>query len=87
MLDQRGLQDRYAFVQGLAREAGALAYDFYKRRAELAIESKGLQDVVSIADKKVEELIRSQLEERFPDDGFLGEETGASEGGLPGQAV
>jgi myo-inositol-1(or 4)-monophosphatase len=87
MLDQRGLQDRYAFVQGLAREAGRLAYDYYKRRAELAIESKGLQDVVSIADKKVEELIRGQLEERFPEDGFLGEETGASEGGGPGQAV
>jgi myo-inositol-1(or 4)-monophosphatase len=87
MLDQAALQERYAFVQSLAREAGRLAYDFYKRRAELAIESKGLQDVVSIADKKVEELIRGQLEERFPEDGFLGEETGASEGGTPGQAV
>ncbi len=87
MLDQAALQERYAFAQGLAREAGRLAYDFYKRRAELAIESKGLQDVVSIADKKVEELIRGQLEERFPEDGFLGEETGASVGGAPGQAV
>ncbi|MGF1594304.1 MAG: inositol monophosphatase family protein [Kiloniellaceae bacterium] len=81
------LQDRYAFVQELAREAGQLAYDYYERRAELAIESKGLQDVVSIADKKVEELIRGRLEARFPEDGFLGEETGASAAGAPGQAV
>jgi len=87
MLDQRGLQERYAFVQGLAREAGRLAYDYYNRRAELAIESKGLQDIVSIADKRVEELIRSRLEEHFPEDGFLGEETGASAGGKPGQAI
>src|SRR3546814_17757789 len=85
MLDRRGLQDRYAFVQELAREAGELAYDYYKRRAELAIESKGLQDVVSIADKKVEELIRGQLEARFPEDGFLGEETGATRGRAAGQ--
>jgi myo-inositol-1(or 4)-monophosphatase len=86
-MDRQSLQDRYAFAQDLAREAGQLAYDYYKRRNELAIESKGLQDVVSIADKKVEELIRARLEARFPEDGFLGEETGASEGGAPGQAV
>ena len=81
------LQDRYTFVQGLAREAGLLAYDFYKRRAELAIETKGLQDVVSVADKKVEDLIRSRLEERFPEDGFLGEESGSSGQAAAGQAV
>jgi len=87
MLDTAAVQDRYTYVQELARDAGRLAYDFYKRRTDLAIESKGLQDVVSIADKKVEELIRARLEERFPNDGFLGEETGASAGGTPGQAV
>src|SRR3546814_21139399 len=86
MLDRHGLQDRYAFVQDLAREAGGLAYDYYRSRAELAIESKGLQDIVSIADQKVEELIRGHLEARFPEDGFLGEETGASRGGAAGQA-
>ncbi len=87
MADASADPDRYTFAQNLAREAGRLAYDFYKRRAELAIENKGLQDVVSIADKKVEQLIRARLEARFPEDGFLGEETGASEGGRPGQAV
>lgn len=81
------LQGRYSFVQSLAREAGRLAYDFYKGRAELAIESKGLQDVVSIADKKVEDLIRSRLAEHFPEDGFLGEESGTSGQTAAGQAV
>ena len=81
------LQDRYAFARELARDAGSLAYDYYKRRGELAIESKGLQDIVSIADKEVEELIRGRLETRFPEDGFLGEETGASGRAAPGQAV
>lgn len=87
MIAESALQDRYAFAQGLAREAANLAYDYYERRAELAIESKGLQDVVSIADKKVEALIRSALEERFPEDGFLGEESGASGQAAAGQAV
>lgn len=81
------MEQRYAFAQDLARDAGRLAYDYYTRRAELAIESKGLQDVVSIADKKVEELIRSRLTERFPNDAFLGEETGVSGEVAPGQAV
>lgn len=87
MSDESAMEARYAFVQELARDAGELAYDFYKRRSELAIESKGLQDVVSIADKKVEELIRARLESRFPEDGFLGEETGTSVAGRQGQAI
>lgn len=81
------MQDRYAFAQDLARDAGRLAYEYYKRRSDLAIESKGLQDIVSIADREVEQLIRSRLETRFPEDGFLGEETGASGRIKPGQAI
>ncbi len=78
---------RYTFAQTLAREAGKLAYDYYRRRDELAVESKGLQDVVSIADRKVEELIRTRLNTQFPDDAFLGEESGTSGAAAPGQAM
>ena len=81
------MDERYAFAKGLAREAGSLAKDYYERRGELAIESKGLQDLVSVADKKVEELIRSRLGERFPEDAFLGEETGLSESLAEGQPI
>ena len=44
--------------------------------AELEVESKGLQDRVTIADREVERAIAEGLREHFPDDGFLGEETG-----------
>ncbi len=87
MEDLNAMQDRYSFAQDLAREAGRLAYDYYSRRAELAIESKGLQDVVSIADKKVEELIRARIGATFPDDAFLGEETGFSGEIAAGQTI
>ncbi|HIC81829.1 MAG TPA: inositol monophosphatase [Kiloniellaceae bacterium] len=78
---------RYVFAQDLAREAGGLAYGYYRRRHELAVESKGLQDAVSIADKKTEDLIRSRIAARFPDDAFLGEESGASEDLLDGRPI
>lgn len=78
---------RYEFAQNLAREAGSLAYDYYRRRGELAIESKGLQDVVSIADQDVEALIRRRLVEAFPEDAFLGEESGVSGSFKEGQPI
>ncbi len=81
------MDTRYAFAQELAREAGLLAYDYYKRRSALAVESKGLQDVVSIADRAVEDLIRKRLAERFPEDAFLGEESGASESLEDGRSI
>lgn len=35
------------------------------------------QDLVSIADQRVEQEIKMALKAHFPDDGFLGEESGA----------
>ncbi|TVQ36015.1 MAG: inositol monophosphatase [Geminicoccaceae bacterium] len=71
------LDARFAVAGEVMREAGALALDFFRRREELAVESKGLQDVVSIADRAVETLIRDRLRAAFPGDGFVGEEHGA----------
>jgi myo-inositol-1(or 4)-monophosphatase len=62
--------------------AGRLARDYFDRRHELAVELKGRQDLVSIADRSVEELIRAELGRAFPDDAFLGEEGGGG-GGEP----
>ncbi|WDZ79077.1 inositol monophosphatase family protein (plasmid) [Ensifer adhaerens] len=61
-----------------ARKAGRLLLDHYGRRAGLVIEQKGLNDFVSIADREAEEAIASILRPAFPEDGFLGEETGIS---------
>jgi myo-inositol-1(or 4)-monophosphatase len=60
----------------VTREAGALAAEFYQRRALLSVERKGLQDLVSEADRATEELIVTTLARRFPTDSFLGEEGG-----------
>jgi len=73
------LSSRYAFALGLVREAGDLAHDYFRRRASLTIKSKGLQDMVSEADLNTELLIRRRLAEAFPEDAFLGEETGFSD--------
>lgn len=68
---------RLDVARGVMEEAGALALDYFRRRAELAIQFKGPQDVVSLADQDVERLIRDRLAAAFPEDGFVGEEHGA----------
>ncbi|MEP7060837.1 MAG: inositol monophosphatase [Betaproteobacteria bacterium] len=67
---------RFAFAQRIAREAGALAMSHYVTRTRLATESKGLQDVVTIADKAVESMLVERIAATFPDDVVLGEEGG-----------
>ncbi|MEP7182493.1 MAG: inositol monophosphatase [Betaproteobacteria bacterium] len=72
------LDARYVFLQRLVRAAGALARDFWVRRASLVVEAKGPQDFVSRADRDVETFIRQEIAAAFPGDGFLGEETAGS---------
>ena len=72
------VDERYAFLRRLARDAGARARDFWLRRAALTVELKGPQDFVSVADREVEAFIRAEIGRAFPDDHFLGEETVAS---------
>ncbi len=64
------------------RAAGSRARDHYSRRDELGIEQKGLQDLVSAADRDVEALIRAEIGRSFPGDAFLGEEEGGQEAPL-----
>ncbi|MCX2720971.1 inositol monophosphatase family protein [Roseibium salinum] len=71
------LESRFALAEEIAEEAGALALDYFLRRRDLQVEIKtSMQDVVSIADRDVETLIRQRLEQAFPQDGILGEEHG-----------
>jgi myo-inositol-1(or 4)-monophosphatase len=75
------LDARYALAQTIARNAGAVALDYFNRRETLVIETKrDAQDVVSIADREVETLIRDAVAEQYPQDGFLGEEYGLAAG-------
>jgi myo-inositol-1(or 4)-monophosphatase len=67
---------RYALAREIARVAGHQALEMFRQRDRLVIESKGLQDMVSAADREIEILIRAKVEAKFAEDGFLGEEGG-----------
>ena len=58
------------------RIGGIQALQFFENREQLTVDLKGPQDYVSEADRLVEKTIISHLKEFFPDDGFLGEESG-----------
>jgi len=72
----KAMQARYELAQVVARKAGEKALEMFRQRDTLVIESKGLQDMVSIADRDTELLIRAEVQASFPEDGFLGEEGG-----------
>lgn len=73
--------DRAATLEGIARAAGDLAKRYFLGRDDLVIETKrSLTDMVSIADREVEDLIRAELHKAFPADGILGEEYGLEAG-------
>jgi myo-inositol-1(or 4)-monophosphatase len=61
----------------IAREAGALLRDYFAQGVET--EYKGDVDLVTVADRAAEKLIRGRLAQVFPDHGVYGEE-GTREG-------
>jgi myo-inositol-1(or 4)-monophosphatase len=73
------IDERFEFATGLIKEAGSLALGYFRRLDTLTVKSKGQQDMASEADLDTEILIRERLKERFPEDAFLGEETGRTE--------
>jgi myo-inositol-1(or 4)-monophosphatase len=75
------LAARAALASSLARRAGQIALDYFRNRASLEVETKnGSLDLVSVADRAVEEMIRAEIARAFPDDAILGEEGGAGAG-------
>jgi myo-inositol-1(or 4)-monophosphatase len=83
IMNDTDLQRRFDFASALIEEAGTLAHGYFQRLGSLTITSKGQQDMASEADLETEVLIRDRLREAFPEDGFLGEETGRSDLGEP----
>jgi myo-inositol-1(or 4)-monophosphatase len=77
-MTDRDLDLRLLTARAVASEAGKLAYDYFSRRAQLEVEHKGVQDLVSVADRAVEDLIRQRLSGAFPEDDLLGEEGGGA---------
>lgn len=73
-------KDRLDFATALARRAGELAMEFFRKLDSLTIESKGHQDMVSEADREVELFVRREIAKAYPDDGIVGEEYAATKG-------
>lgn len=71
-----GVSSRLEFAKALAREAGDKAAVYFESLADLDIQSKGVQDMVSNADLEVETFIRERITGSFPEDGIVGEEHG-----------
>jgi myo-inositol-1(or 4)-monophosphatase len=75
-MSAREIEARYQLARAMARELGEEALALFRARETLVIESKGPQDMVSAADRRIEQLVRERVAAAFPDDGFLGEEGG-----------
>jgi myo-inositol-1(or 4)-monophosphatase len=73
------IQARFDFASHLIQEAGELALGYFRHLETLTVQRKGHQDMASEADLHTELLIRDRLRTRFPEDAFLGEETGRTE--------
>lgn len=72
--------DLAALAIDIAREAGDLARVRRGEGVAIAATKSALADIVTDADREVEALIRARLSNDRPEDGFLGEETGAERG-------
>src|SRR5437660_740692 len=71
-------RSRYDVAIEAAQQAGQLALQYFDR--DIAIEWKADDSPVTIADRNAETLLRTTLLGRFPQDGFLGEESGDTPG-------
>ena len=63
------------FLTELSKLAGQRAMHYFGKISSSDIECKAAKDLVSVADKAVEELIISKISETFPTHDIFGEET------------
>lgn len=63
-------------VEAIARRAGEIALAHFRSLADVPVERKGHLDLVTRADRDVEDFLVASLREAFPEDGFFGEEGG-----------
>ncbi len=79
MTNYNHLKTRFLDIQDIALKASFMAYDYFKKWQKLDVVQKtSVQDLVSQADKEVEDFIRTQIALKYPYDGLLGEEQGGN---------
>ncbi|TPW71554.1 inositol monophosphatase family protein [Schumannella sp. 10F1B-5-1] len=81
--EQPAPADLLALAREIALEAGELAARRRAEGVEVAAAKSSPVDIVTAADREVEQLVRARLAAARPDDGILGEE-GGSAGGTSG---
>jgi myo-inositol-1(or 4)-monophosphatase len=62
------------FAQSLAKKGGKILRDNFGKLDESQIEVKGYKDVVTVFDKKVEQMYVKAIRGKYPDHGIIGEE-------------
>src|SRR5690606_7756981 len=67
-------------TRAIAWEAGQLAAQRRREGVEVAATKSSIVDVVTAADREVEQLIRDRIAAARPQDAILGEEGGATDG-------
>ena len=72
------LKELLEFAVSLARGAGDITLQYFRKRPETSRKADG--SYITIADREAEEYLRKQIAGRFPDDGILGEEQGETRG-------
>ena len=80
------LDTRLRFAVDAARRAGELALAHARNPDGMGVQIKGVQDVVTLADKAAEQALRAEVATVFPRDAMLGEEEGITpgwDGGAP----
>ena len=73
------MEQRLEVAIAATRKAGRKTLDWFGD-ADLTVTRKGDQSPVTAADLAAEEILKSELLAAFPDDSFLGEETGSHQG-------
>jgi Archaeal fructose-1,6-bisphosphatase and related enzymes of inositol monophosphatase family len=72
------LHDLLQFSVAIARGAGDITLKYFRRQPETQKKRDG--SFVTIADREAEAYLRKQIQDRFPDDGIIGEEEGERAG-------
>ncbi|WP_447929000.1 inositol monophosphatase family protein [Vreelandella sp. EE27] len=75
-ISSHALTARAEFLKEVIQQTGLTAHRLFENRTPGRYTLKGPQDFLTEADTLVERALRDALCERFPQDGFLGEETG-----------
>jgi myo-inositol-1(or 4)-monophosphatase len=74
--NKRFFMQEMAWIERMVRTAGAHMKDAFAKTHESGFSLKGQQDYLTQTDGEVEAMVKQALAKDFPNDAFLGEETG-----------